>query len=243
MLKRPGSVSLADRKAFRSKIRVGPFSTRISSFAILMLSGSNRCRVAQARSFNARTFGFVRCISARNSRTETFLMSRPPMRRRMCFKFKVTRASIAVISTRSASSRVLFRWNSRITIGPRNGASILSIVATKPSWRANHQTHRRTPLEIAIGASAIANVTMSSTKRLARKNRFLRGITASWKMTNDKSRITNQWRSSDDPKVSRHSTLFRFRHLIRVHSTFVPVIHFGFFSGEPLNTKRSGCAV
>src|SRR4029078_9346928 len=63
-----------------------------------------------------------------------------------------------------------------MTIGRRNGASTPSIVATKPSWRANHQTHRRIPLETAIGASrTAANATMTITRKM-RKIRFLNRI-------------------------------------------------------------------
>ena len=45
---RPGSVSLMDSEAFRSKIKLGPFSTRVSSLAIPKVSGSNRWSVGPA---------------------------------------------------------------------------------------------------------------------------------------------------------------------------------------------------
>ena len=48
-LKRPASVSLEESDALRSKIKVGPVSTRISSLAMLKFSGSNLCSVAQPR--------------------------------------------------------------------------------------------------------------------------------------------------------------------------------------------------
>src|SRR6476659_1438104 len=63
-----------------------------------------------------------------------------------------------------------------MTMGRKKGASTLSMVATKPSWRANHQTQRRTPLETAIGASRTAASATMTITRIMRKIRFLNGI-------------------------------------------------------------------
>src|SRR4051794_10309976 len=80
-----------------------------------------------------------------------------------------------------------------MTIGRRNGASTPSIVAMKPSWRANHQTHRRIPLETAIGASrTAANATMTITRTM-RKIRFLNRIAVSQRGDERKAAIIGDY--------------------------------------------------
>src|SRR2546430_9378893 len=75
-LNRPASVSLAERTPRRNRIKVGPFSTRTSEFAMLRFCGSNLCSVAQPRRVIARRFGLVRCSSTRSSRV---LQARSPV--------------------------------------------------------------------------------------------------------------------------------------------------------------------
>ena len=65
-LKRPASVSLVDRKPFRSKITVGPSSTRRSELVTLRFWGNNLCSVAQPRWVIARPVGWLRWRSQRN---------------------------------------------------------------------------------------------------------------------------------------------------------------------------------
>src|SRR6266496_3374634 len=62
-LKRPASISLADKVPLRSKIRVGPSCTRISELCRLHFCGSNLWSVPQPDLVIPRTFGFSRRIS------------------------------------------------------------------------------------------------------------------------------------------------------------------------------------
>src|SRR4029077_12311610 len=105
-------------------------------------------------------------------------------------------------------------------MGRRKGASTLSMVATKPSWRANHQTHRRTPLETAIGASRIAASATMTITRTMRKIRFLNSIAVKGR--------------GDQPGGLIIANYACMPHLDTDHySLFFP----------SLKTKRSGCAV
>src|SRR5437870_9164270 len=62
-LKRPASISLADKVPLRSKIRVGPSCTRISELCRLHFCGNNLWSVPQPDLVIPRTFGFSRRIS------------------------------------------------------------------------------------------------------------------------------------------------------------------------------------